>query len=222
MNIGLLIRGGQAALKASKEAAKKAAKTKAGKKVVGAAKKTAENVGYAATPGLKRGARGSFTKSGRRGFIPKSEVQKTGAKVIGGGAAIGTGAAGAKVVSGRRKRGSAAKPAPSKPAATSGKAPIKFGTKTAAKKAAKVAKAPAKKKASPAGAKPKALEKRNKGTAAKTFAVAQAKKKAVKKAAPRGASAVGSRFDNMTKAKIKKLRGKDKIQYNRYLARKNK
>lgn len=222
MNIGLLVRGGQAALKASKEAAKKAAKTKAGKKVIGAAKKTAENVGYAATPGLKRGARGSFTKSGRRGFIPKSEVQKTGAKVIGGGAAIGTGAAGAKVVSGRRKRASAAKPAPSKPAATSGKAPIKFGTKTAAKKAAKVAKNPTKKKAAPAGAKPKALEKRNKGTAAKTFAAAQAKKKAVKKAAPRGASSAGSRFDKMTRSQINRLRGRDAAAYRKYLKSKKK
>lgn len=188
------MRGGKAALKAAKSGAKKAAQTKAGKKVIGAAKKTAEGVGYAATPGLKRGARGAYTRAGRRGFIGKGAVQKTGAKVIGGGAAIGTGAAGAKVVSSKsNKKAAAPKPAPKPAPAKPGKAPIKFGVKTS-----KPAPKPA----------PKAVKKPI--------------KKAVKKAAPRGASSAGSRFDRMTTSQKNRLRGRDAAAYRKYLKSKKK
>ena len=189
-------------------------------------------MGYAATPGLKRGARGAYTRAGTRGFIGRGAVQKTGAKVIGGAAALGTGAAGAKAVSNKNKKRKAAaakqttKPA-TKTGSKSGKAPIKFSKKGGSTTNKK------NKSYEDYGFKATATftndlktEKRNKGTAAKTFAAAAARKKAlkkaVKKAAPRGASSAGSRFDKMTTAQKNRLTGKDAAAYRKYLKSKKK
>lgn len=229
MNIGLLIRGAKAGAKLAGRGAKAAAsKTKAGAKAAASKTKAAakaagktkvaqgakkaggkivEGVGYAATPGLRRSAKRGvryFKKGKGTGpikSVSRAAVRRRGKQVVGGAAAVGTGAAAVKVAKGRNnKKAAASKPAPAaKPSGKTTapkKAPIKFGAKS------------------------KAINKNNlnKGTAAKTFAAAQAKKPS----APRGARGTGSRFDNMTPAQIKKLTGKNKLMYRAYLARKNK
>jgi hypothetical protein len=249
MNIGLLIRGAKAGAKLAKSAAnatgrgakagakatgkraksaaratsakaKGAAKAVAKSKVAQGAKrvggKVVENVGYAATPGLRRSVVAGAGKGSTRYFkkaagtgaiksIAKAQVKRTGKKVVGGAAAIGTGYGTTKAVQSKRasnaKKSKAAAAAKAKRDAAAAKARAatsKVGSKPAAK--------PASKKVSPKGA----------GATKKAIpAYARLGKKS-------GTRPRTSRFDAMSPAKIKKLRGKDKLMYRHYLSQKKK
>ena len=226
MNIGLLIRGAKSGAKLAGRAAKAtgrgakagakaaASKTKAAAKAAGKSKvaqsakkvggKVAEGVGYAATPGLRRSAKRGvrYFKKGKGTSAIKSvsraKVRSTGKKVIGGAAVVGTGAAVNKGRKPTKEAVKGGKPAPGKTKA------VKQSGNTAATRKAPI-KFGAKVAPSAKGAKPKAIDKSK-----------------LKPSAPRGASSAGSRFDNMTPAQIKRLRGKNKLMYRAYLARKNK
>lgn len=121
MNIGLLIRGAKAGIKLAKSGAKAATgKAKSGAKaatkavgknkvVRGASRvggKVAEGIGYAATPGLRKAGGRYFKKKGTGPIksISKAAVRKTGKKVVGGSAAIGTGYGTTKTVKSKRAK----------------------------------------------------------------------------------------------------------------------
>jgi hypothetical protein len=223
MNIGLLIRGAKAGAKLAGKAAKATGRgAKAGAKATGAKAKSAakavgktkvargakrvggkvvENVGYAATPGLRRaktaaGATRYFKKAKGTGpikSIAKAKVKRTGKQVVGGAAAIGSGYGGTKTVKSRRAAAAKAKAA-REAAAAKGRAAVK--PKAAPAKPAKPAS-----KAAPAS-KPKPAPKPR--VVAPKPKAAPAKKRV-------------SRFDAMSKKKLKGLTGKNKLMYRRYL-----
>jgi len=223
MNIGLLIRGAKAGAKLAGKAAKatgrgaKIAAKATGAKAKGAAKavgntkiargakrvggKVVENVGYAATPGLRRAVVAGAGKGSTRYFkkaagtgaiksIAKAQVKRTGKKVVGGAAAIGTGYGTTKTVKSRRAAAAKAKAA-REAAAAKGRAAVTKPKPAPAKPAPKPAP-----KSKVVASKPKVVAPKPKA--------APAKKRV-------------SRFDGMSKKKLKSLTGKNKLMYRRYL-----
>ena len=220
MNIGLLIRGAKAGAKLAGRAAKatgrgakagakaagrgaKGAAKATGAKAKGAAKavgktkvakgakrvggKVVEGVGYASTPGLRKSGGRYFKKKGTGAIksVSKASVKKTGKKVVGGAAAVGTGYGTTKTVKSKKASASAAK-------AKRDAAAAKARTETSK---AKTPKANPVKKAKPG-----------------------APKKALPAYAKLGSNRKGnSRFDAMSKSKLKSLTGKNKLMYRRYL-----
>lgn len=176
-------------------AAKKVGKTRVARGAKRVGGKVVENVGYAATPGLRRAktASGSmryFKKAKGTGpikSIAKAKVKRTGKQVVGGASAIAAGYGGS--VTAKNKRTAAAKARAERDAAAArGRAAV---TKSKTPKPAAVKKA-----------KPNPVKN----------AVKKAKPTAVKKAITKT-----SRFDNMSQSKLKALTGKNKLMYRRYL-----
>lgn len=196
-------RGAKGAAKATARKAKGAAKKVGNTKVARGAKrvggKVVENVGYAATPGLRRAktAAGStryFKKGKGTGpikSIAKAKVKRTGKRVTAGASVLAGGGEAARRKSKSKKEAAAAKAkrdaAAAKARAATPKTPTRAATpKTPAKKAVK--------KALPAyarlGEKPTASRK--------------------------------SRFENMTTYQKNRLKGKDLVAYRNYLKSKKK